>query len=97
MFVEDAISASTPNDICRMVYEDDVDAALDWAGSFQRETNNADAASLRIEEKPDSPLGAISKMLVRDSDGKTVATITVEQSGRRYYVVARGSYVGEEE
>lgn len=95
--MEDAASASTTDDICRMVYEDDADAALEWARSFQQATGNADAASFKLVEKPDSPLGSIYEMLVRDSSGATVATVVVEQSGRRYHVLAKGSYVGEEE
>ena len=97
VFVEDAVSASTTDDICRMVYEDDADAALEWARSLQEATSNTDAAALTIEEKPDSPLGSIYEMEVRDSADETVATIVVEQNGRRYYVLARGSYVGEEQ
>lgn len=97
VFVRDAAKASTADDVCRMVYEKDTDAALEWARSFRQATGNADADSFKIEEKPGSTLGSIYEMRVRDSDGKTVATIVVEQNSRRYRVLPNSSHVGEEE
>ncbi len=97
VFVRDAASASTSDDICHMVYEKDTDAALEWARSFQQATGNAEASSLKVEEKPGSTLGSIYEMRVRNSDGKTVATIVVEQNSRRYRVLPNSSHVGEEE